>query len=80
MRRTCASSTCASGRGLVPADGLPVVGPVPSVGGVYVAVMHSGVTLAPVVGRLVAGEVVDGVEAEELDGVRPHRFHTDVDS
>ncbi len=64
----------------MPADGLPVVGPVPSVGGVYVAVMHSGVTLAPVVGRLVAGEVVDGVEAEELDGVRPHRFHTDVDS
>jgi hypothetical protein len=33
--------------------------------------MHSGVTLAPVAGRLVAEEVVHGVEAAELDGCRP---------
>jgi glycine/D-amino acid oxidase-like deaminating enzyme len=34
-------------------------------------VMHSGVTLAPVAGRLVAEEVVHGIEAAELRGCRP---------
>ncbi len=58
----------------MPADGLPIVGPVPGVDGVHVAVTHSGVTLAPVVGRLVAGEVVTGARADELGGVRPDRF------
>jgi glycine/D-amino acid oxidase-like deaminating enzyme len=61
----------------MPADGLPIVGPLPGIGGVYVAVMHSGVTLAPVVARLVATEVVDGARAAELAGVRPDRFVTD---
>ena len=58
----------------MPADGLPVIGPLPGVSGAYLAVMHSGVTLAPVAARLVAAEVVDGVEVAELDGVRPSRF------
>lgn len=58
----------------MPADGLPVVGPLPGVAGAYVAVMHSGVTLAPVVGRLGADEIVNRVEAAELNGLRPHRF------
>ncbi len=58
----------------MPADGLPVIGPLPGVTGAYVTVMHSGVTLAPAVARLVAAEVVHGVEAEELAGLRPHRF------
>ncbi len=30
----------------MPVDGLPVIGPVPGVSGAYIAVMHSGVTLA----------------------------------
>ncbi len=58
----------------LPADGLPVVGPLPGVGGLYLTVMHSGVTLAPAVGRLVAAEVVAGAEAAELSGLRPARF------
>jgi glycine/D-amino acid oxidase-like deaminating enzyme len=58
----------------MPADGLPVIGGLPGVGGVYLAVMHSGVTLAPVAARLVAAEVVHGTEADELGGVRPARF------
>lgn len=58
----------------MPEDGLPVVGPIPGADGVYVAVMHAGVTLAPVVGRLVAAEIVEGIEAAELAGVRPARF------
>jgi glycine/D-amino acid oxidase-like deaminating enzyme len=58
----------------MPADGLPIVGPLPGLGRLYVAVMHSAVTLAPVVGRLVAQELVGGVRAPELEGVRPDRF------
>jgi glycine/D-amino acid oxidase-like deaminating enzyme len=58
----------------VPVDGLPIIGPVPGVGGAYVAVMHSGVTLAPAVASLVAAEVVGEVRAPELAGLRPDRF------
>ena len=58
----------------MPVDGLPVIGPVSGVRGAYVAVMHSGVTLAPAVARLVADEVVHGNRAAELAGVRPDRF------
>lgn len=57
----------------MPVDGLPIVGPLPGIDGVYVTVMHSGVTLAPAVARLVAAEVVDGVRAAELNGLRPDR-------
>jgi len=58
----------------MPVDGSPVIGPVPGVAGVYLAVMHSGVTLAATVGRLVAGEIVHGVGAAELQQLRPFRF------
>jgi glycine/D-amino acid oxidase-like deaminating enzyme len=44
----------------VPADGLPIIGPLSHHAGVYVAVMHSAVTLVPVVGRLVAVELIHG--------------------
>ena len=60
----------------MPADGLPIIGPLPNHAGVYVAVMHSAVTLAPVVGRLVAVELVHGLQAEELKGLRPDRFQS----
>jgi glycine/D-amino acid oxidase-like deaminating enzyme len=62
------------GRRPMPADRTPIIGPVPGTTGLYAAVMHSGVTLAPLVGRLVAQELVDGVEAPELSGCRPSRF------
>ncbi|TWF78465.1 glycine/D-amino acid oxidase-like deaminating enzyme [Pseudonocardia hierapolitana] len=55
----------------MPADGHPVIGPLPTVRGAYVAAMHSGVTLAAVAGRLVAEEIVHGVDAPELRGCRP---------
>ncbi len=58
----------------MPADGEPVVGPLPGVRGVYLAVMHSGVTLAPGVGRLAAEEIVHAAEQAELCGCRPARF------
>ena len=60
----------------MPADALPVIGPVPGVAGAYVAVMHSGVTLAGVVGRTVAQEVSDGRSSPLLEPYRPDRFNS----
>lgn len=45
----------------IPAGGLPIVGFADAVDGLYVAVTHSGVTLAPALGRFVAREIVEGV-------------------
>ena len=51
----------------------PLVGPLPGWPEVHVAVMHSAVTLAPAVGRLVAHELTTGRTAPELQGLRPLR-------
>jgi glycine/D-amino acid oxidase-like deaminating enzyme len=58
----------------MPADGEPIVGPVADVPGLYLAVMHSAVTLAAAVGRLVARELIDGTAEPALSGCRPDRF------
>ena len=58
----------------MPLDGYPVLGFAPSVANLYVAVTHSGVTLAPVIGELAAMEMVDGARIEILDHYRPERF------
>ncbi|WP_306319770.1 MULTISPECIES: FAD-binding oxidoreductase [unclassified Streptomyces] len=58
----------------VPADGFPSVGAVPSVPGYYEAVTHSGITLGPVLGRLLAEEILTGRRAELLADYRPERF------
>ncbi|OZV81583.1 hypothetical protein CA850_10430 [Micromonospora echinospora] len=58
----------------MPVDGEPIVGPVADVPGLYLAVMHSAVTLAPAVGRLIAGELVDGIVEPALSGCRLDRF------
>jgi D-hydroxyproline dehydrogenase subunit beta len=57
----------------VPEDGLPVVGPGP-VEGLWIAVMHSGATLAPVVAELLADEITGGPASPLLAGFRPARF------
>jgi len=53
----------------VAADGLPVAGFAPSVDNLYLLVSHSGVTLAPVFGELVAGELL-GERHEDLEPYR----------
>jgi glycine/D-amino acid oxidase-like deaminating enzyme len=58
----------------MPADRLPIVGPVPGLDGLYLAVTHSGVTLAPVLGRLIADEIATGDQAWLLAPFRPARF------
>jgi glycine/D-amino acid oxidase-like deaminating enzyme len=44
----------------IPKDGFPVVGRAIGIAGLYVAVMHSGITLAPAMGRFVADEILTG--------------------
>ena len=58
----------------MPADGMPIVGFTPDAPGLYLAVMHAGVVMAPVVGRLATGEIVAGNEAEALAPCRVSRF------
>jgi glycine/D-amino acid oxidase-like deaminating enzyme len=58
----------------MPQDERPIVGPVPGVAGLYVAVTHSGVTLAPLVGQLVAQEVTTGQPSPGLAEYRLERF------
>ena len=53
----------------VPKDGLPMVG---WVDGVYAATMHSGITLGPLIGQLVAAEVM-GTPQAVLAPFRPDR-------
>ncbi len=56
------------------ADGLPLIGPT-KVPGVYVAGGHGmwGITLGPVTGRLLAGQIVDGRRPGELAPFDPLR-------
>jgi D-hydroxyproline dehydrogenase subunit beta len=58
----------------LPIDGRPVCGWINSIGGLYVVVTHSGITLAPLLSQLVTEEIVDGVEASVLSPFRPSRF------
>ncbi len=58
----------------MPKDGMPMIGGLGDVTGLYIAVMHSGITLAPVVGRMAADELLDGVAFEALEPYRPDRF------
>ena len=58
----------------LPKDGYPVIGFPEGAPGVYLAVMHSGVTLSPIVGKLAALEILDGVEVELLSSYRHSRF------
>jgi glycine/D-amino acid oxidase-like deaminating enzyme len=58
----------------MPQDERPIVGPVPSISGFYVAVTHSGVTLAPIVGQLAAQEITTGQASRELAEYRIERF------
>ncbi|MEM7328245.1 MAG: FAD-dependent oxidoreductase [Pseudomonadota bacterium] len=57
----------------LPLDGHPVLGRSSKLPAAYLAVMHSGVSLAPIVGDLVAREMINGVAATELAEYRPDR-------
>ena len=61
----------------IPADGLPSVGGIDEIAGYYEAVTHSGVTLAAVIGRCLAREIMDGDIEPVVAPFRPDRFDHD---
>lgn len=62
-----------------PADGFPAVGPVGGLDGLYTAVMHSGVVLAPLMARLIVTDITSATGCADLARYRPDRFRTGPD-
>jgi glycine/D-amino acid oxidase-like deaminating enzyme len=58
----------------MPADGRSIIGPLPGTDGLYVAVTHSGVTLAAHLAGLITAELIGGAAVSELAPYRPGRF------
>jgi glycine/D-amino acid oxidase-like deaminating enzyme len=59
---------------VMPVDEYPIVGFCDACPNLYVAAMHSGVTLAPLIGQLAALEILDGAQVSLLEPYRPSRF------
>ena len=57
----------------MPADGFSIAGPVAERPGLYLTVTHSGITLAPLLGELVALEITTGRQDERLADFRRAR-------
>jgi glycine/D-amino acid oxidase-like deaminating enzyme len=62
----------------LPLDGHPVLGSSRGNRSAYLAIMHSGVSLAPIVGDVVAKEIIMGVDADELSEYRPDREMAEI--
>jgi glycine/D-amino acid oxidase-like deaminating enzyme len=62
----------------LPVDGFPVIGPVVGRDGLYVAVMHSAISLGPLVAELAVREIVREEPAAELAEYRLERFAAQV--
>ena len=58
----------------IPADQFSAIGPVPRLGGYYMAITHSAVTMSPFVGMAVADELMRNRQRAELNDFRPSRF------
>jgi glycine/D-amino acid oxidase-like deaminating enzyme len=58
----------------MPVDGFPIVGRAAGVEGLYLAVTHSGITLAPALGLFAAAELLGADDEPLLAPYRPHRF------
>ena len=57
-------------------DGLPAIGPLPDVHGLYAATGHGmlGLTLGPVTGKLLSEQILDGSTSLQLEPFDPGRF------
>ena len=58
----------------MPADGVTIAGRVPGFANAWMLATHSGVTLGPLLGRLIADEIVGGTPSAVLAPFRPDRF------
>ena len=62
----------------LPLDGHPVLGFSAESQDVYVAITHSGITLAPLIGQLAAMEIANNVQLDQLSEYRPNREFVQV--
>lgn len=62
----------------VPGDGLPVAGRVPGAQNLWVAVMHSGVTLAAIMAEGLGGEILGQPPLSVMEPFRPSRILTAI--
>ena len=69
-----ARMTSRIGHRSMPADGHPIVGRLPGCDNLFIAVTHSGITLAPVIGTLIADDVTGMSASPRLRNFRPDRF------
>ena len=60
----------------MPVDGQTIAGRIPGLANAWVLATHSGVTLGPLLGRVIAGEIVGGTPSVVLAPFRPERFTT----
>ncbi|WP_337268207.1 NAD(P)/FAD-dependent oxidoreductase [Oryzifoliimicrobium ureilyticus] len=60
-----------------PEDGLPIIGE-SILSGLYLTILHSGVTLAPIVGDVCAAEILSLETNVDLSPFRPSRFQNPV--
>jgi glycine/D-amino acid oxidase-like deaminating enzyme len=58
----------------VPADGMPIYGPVPSLPGFYLANLHFGLTLVALTGRVLTSFVLGEEPEVDVSGYRYERF------
>ena len=58
----------------LPKDRIPIIGRIEKTEGVYVSMMHSGVSLAAIVSKLVSEEILENKSIPILDDFRPSRF------
>jgi glycine/D-amino acid oxidase-like deaminating enzyme len=58
----------------MPADRHTIAGRIPGLENVWMIATHSGVTLGPLLGRLIADEIVRGTPSTMLAPFRPDRF------
>jgi glycine/D-amino acid oxidase-like deaminating enzyme len=63
------------GNRVMPVDEYPIVGFAANCPNLYIAAMHSGVTLAPLIGQLAALEILDNARVNLLEPYRPSRFN-----
>lgn len=58
----------------IPGDGHPLVGPIPGWNGLYIVATHSGVTMAPLLARMLTREILTGKVDPRLAMFRPDRL------
>ena len=66
--------TVTLGRRVLPQDDHPIVGFSERCPNLYIAAMHSGITLSPVIGQIAAAEILDGMTVDLVAPYRPARF------